>query len=88
MDIEPVKSNEMMNNSVKAEVNLRNTLYPGEEAPKRGIQLGLDTQGRRYPKCTSRIPVALQKWTRLTSISAQSNEPKRQHNEMSITINN
>ena len=43
---------------VAPEVNLRNSLYAGEEACKRGIHPGFETQGRRHQKSKTGVSVA------------------------------
>ena len=46
---------------VTLEVNLRNPLYAGNEAYKRGIHPGFETQGRRHWKYKTGVSVAPQK---------------------------
>ena len=46
---------------VTPEVNLRNPLCIGEEAHKRGIHPGFETQGRRHQKYKTRVSVTPQK---------------------------
>ena len=43
------------------DVNLRNSLYAGRKARKRGIHPGFETQGRRYQKSKTGVSVAPQK---------------------------